>query len=184
MKLVDKDSGMYISVHIPKCAGTSLRRALKQGLGDRFEADYGDRIVQGDVSAIAWRRERKDKMLKRLQKGDIALVHGHFYASKYANAPFDKVWLTFIRDPVELVLSYYNFLNRPNLRGPLVKLAKELSLEEWRRHSPLFEADVRMAITPAASIAKKRTPQSTHPDAVRTSLAELQRWLSSVALRT
>ena len=61
---------------------------------------------------------------------------------------------------------------------------EDLSLEEWRRHSPLFEADVRMAITPAASIAKKRTPQSTHPDAVRASLAELQRWLSSVALRT
>jgi len=61
---------------------------------------------------------------------------------------------------------------------------EELSLEEWRRHSPLFEADVRMAITPAASIAKKRTPQSTHPDAVRASLAELQRWLSVAGVRT
>ena len=42
----------------------------------------------------------------------------------------------------------------------------DLTIDEWRTHSPLFEADVRTAITPAASIAKKRTPQSTHPDAV------------------
>jgi argininosuccinate lyase len=61
---------------------------------------------------------------------------------------------------------------------------EQLSLEEWRRHSPLFEADVRAAITPAASIAKKRTPQSTHPEAVRASLAELQRWLSVAGVRT
>jgi argininosuccinate lyase len=59
-----------------------------------------------------------------------------------------------------------------------------LTLEEWRSHSPLFDADVRQAITPSASIAKKRTPQSTHPAAVKTSLAELQRWLASVGVRT
>jgi argininosuccinate lyase len=61
---------------------------------------------------------------------------------------------------------------------------EQLSLEEWRRQSPLFEADVRAAITPAASIAKKRTPQSTHPEAVSASLAELQRWLSVAGART
>jgi hypothetical protein len=42
----------------------------------------------------------------------------------------------------------------------------------------LFEADVRQAINPAASIAKKRTPQSTHPNAVAAALKELQQWLS------
>jgi argininosuccinate lyase len=61
---------------------------------------------------------------------------------------------------------------------------EDVTLEEWRTHSPLFQADVRQAITPAASIAKKRTPQSTHPAAVKTSLAELQRWLSAVGVRT
>jgi argininosuccinate lyase len=56
-----------------------------------------------------------------------------------------------------------------------------MTLEEWRAHSPLFDADVRTAITPAASIARKRTPQSTHPDAVAAALAELHAWLSSPA---
>jgi argininosuccinate lyase len=53
-----------------------------------------------------------------------------------------------------------------------------LTLDEWRAHSPLFEADVRDAVTAAASVARKRTPQSTHPDAVSSALAELKAWLS------
>ncbi len=60
----------------------------------------------------------------------------------------------------------------------------DLTVEEWQVHSPLFEADVRQAVNPAASIAKKRTPQSTHPDAVAAALKELQQWLSGVAIRT
>ncbi len=58
-----------------------------------------------------------------------------------------------------------------------------MTIEEWRAHSPLFGADVRAAITPAASVAKKRTPQSTQPEAVAAALAELHAWLLS-ALRT
>jgi len=60
----------------------------------------------------------------------------------------------------------------------------DLSVKDWQSHSPLFEADVRDAISPAASIAKKRTPQSTHPDAVAAALKELQQWLSARAVRT
>jgi argininosuccinate lyase len=55
----------------------------------------------------------------------------------------------------------------------------DLTLDEWRSYSPLFDADVREAVTPAASVAKKRTPQSTHPEAVAEALAELHRWLSA-----
>jgi argininosuccinate lyase len=55
----------------------------------------------------------------------------------------------------------------------------DMTIEEWRAHSPLFDADVRKAITPAASVARKRTPQSTHPEAVAAALAELRAWLAS-----
>jgi argininosuccinate lyase len=55
---------------------------------------------------------------------------------------------------------------------------QELTVEEWRTHSPLFDADVHDAISAAASVAKKRTPQSTHPEAVSRALAELKGWLS------
>ncbi len=56
---------------------------------------------------------------------------------------------------------------------------EDMTIEEWRSHSPLFDAGVVTAITPAASVAKKRTPQSTHPDAVKESLRALREWLAN-----
>jgi argininosuccinate lyase len=55
-----------------------------------------------------------------------------------------------------------------------------LTLEEWRTHSPLFDQDVQGAITPAASVARKRTPQSTHPDAVALALEAVRKWIERV----
>ena len=56
-----------------------------------------------------------------------------------------------------------------------------MSIEEWVSHSPLFAADIIEWVTPAASVTRKRTPQSTHPAAVTAALAEARRWLESVA---
>ncbi len=53
-----------------------------------------------------------------------------------------------------------------------------LTLDEWRAHSPLFDGDVQSAITPAASVARKRTPQSTNPAAVAAALDELRAWIA------
>ena len=52
-----------------------------------------------------------------------------------------------------------------------------LTLDEWRAHSDLFDADIQERITPRASVDAKRTPQSTSPEAVRKALSELNRWL-------
>ena len=52
-----------------------------------------------------------------------------------------------------------------------------LTLDEWRAHSPLFDADVNASITPDASVSRKPTPQSTHPDAVAGALKELRGWI-------
>jgi argininosuccinate lyase len=52
-----------------------------------------------------------------------------------------------------------------------------LSLEEWRAACELFEADIVAHVTAGASVAAKRTPQSTSPGAVSQALAEAERWL-------
>jgi argininosuccinate lyase len=54
----------------------------------------------------------------------------------------------------------------------------QLSVEEWRTHSTLFDEDVRSAITPQASVAKKQTPQSTNPEAVAAALADTRDWIA------
>src|SRR6478735_6101087 len=56
----------------------------------------------------------------------------------------------------------------------------DLTIAEWRQHSPLFEEDVRQAVTALASVEKKRTPQSTHPDAVAAALADTREWVKAV----
>jgi argininosuccinate lyase len=53
-----------------------------------------------------------------------------------------------------------------------------LTLAEWRTHSPLFGEDVRDAVSAQASVRKKQTPQSTHPEMVAAALAEVREWLS------
>ena len=56
---------------------------------------------------------------------------------------------------------------------------EDLTLDDWRMHSPLFDADVKQFITPEASVSRKRTPQSTHPDAVAAALAALRNWIEA-----
>ena len=55
----------------------------------------------------------------------------------------------------------------------------DLSLDEWRQHSPLFGEDVTTAITALASVEKKQTPQSTAPRAVAAALLETRNWLAA-----
>lgn len=55
----------------------------------------------------------------------------------------------------------------------------DLSLAEWQSYSPLIGTDIGNAITPRAALNAKRTPQSTHPDAVARTLAHMQAWVTA-----
>jgi argininosuccinate lyase len=55
-----------------------------------------------------------------------------------------------------------------------------LSPAEWQAASELFGLDIGDHITAQASVAAKRTPQSTAPAAVAVSLAAIQAWLSGL----
>lgn len=54
-----------------------------------------------------------------------------------------------------------------------------LTAEEWRACSPLFESDVVAWVDPGASVARKRTPQSTHPQMVASAIQEARQWIAS-----
>jgi argininosuccinate lyase len=55
-----------------------------------------------------------------------------------------------------------------------------LGPEEWHAASELFGSDIAERVTPQASVAAKRTPQSTSPAAVHAALVELEAWLAEV----
>lgn len=52
-----------------------------------------------------------------------------------------------------------------------------LTLAEWQRHSTLFDDSVRNVVTAEASVRARKTPQSTHPQAVSAALTEVSEWL-------
>ena len=53
-----------------------------------------------------------------------------------------------------------------------------LSVAEWQAASDRFDADVIDRVTPAASVAAKRTPQSTSPSAVAAAISESETWFA------
>jgi argininosuccinate lyase len=59
------------------------------------------------------------------------------------------------------------------------RAVEDLSLKEWATFSDLFGSDVKARVTAAASVEARRTPQSTHPEAVASALRELRGWLDS-----
>lgn len=56
---------------------------------------------------------------------------------------------------------------------------ESLSIAEWQGWHPSFGADVAAAVSAESSVRARRTPQSTHPDAVAAALAETRAWLSA-----
>jgi len=55
----------------------------------------------------------------------------------------------------------------------------DLTMEEWRTASEMFGEDAPRAATALASVQARRTPQSTHPDAVQAALRECREWLGT-----
>jgi argininosuccinate lyase len=56
-----------------------------------------------------------------------------------------------------------------------------LTLKEWKEASDFFGDDAPQAATSLESVYAKRTPQSTHPDAVHAAVRECRAWIDSVA---
>jgi argininosuccinate lyase len=53
----------------------------------------------------------------------------------------------------------------------------DLSMAEWREASDMFGEDAPHAATALASIRARRTPQSTHPEAVAAALEDCRQWI-------
>jgi hypothetical protein len=87
-----------ISLHIPKCAGQSLRTVLSNWFGDKFHTHY---------------YQKRNDLPLRLTPEPGMCIHGHFNRSKGFGAmeyyPDIKQYITVIRDPLELLISNYFF---------------------------------------------------------------------------
>lgn len=128
---------MFISIHLPKTAGTSLRTTLEEAYGNRLYSDYGDKISELSVEAERIRARNKKRQIAKIEPGtfDYDIIHGHFWARKYLDVFNVTDWITCVRDPMTMLPSLYSYLHRREDSTVVVDLAKSLSFEEFVEHS-------------------------------------------------
>lgn len=54
-----------------------------------------------------------------------------------------------------------------------------LTLADWKGYHELFEEDITARITARGSVEARKTPQSTHPDAVRAAVDTVEGWVAA-----
>lgn len=148
-------NGRVLFIHIPKCAGTSLRHAVSRSLDEhgpekhlsvRVETSASVRtavILKKDVQLV-----REELLLYYLADPGYRFISGHFTFSELAYRHFSQEWsfITVLRHPVERWLSHF-FFNRfkqnshtrisMELEEFLISdRAKELGSEYVRRLAP------------------------------------------------
>ena len=106
-----------IFIHIPKTAGTSFRLGARAYFGPEYEIkDYGPRVEATSpmVRKIIYQQNDFERFRKVIDNREIKFVTGHFPSEKYL-AYFDMgTFVTFVRDPVQRVVSEYKHAVRVN----------------------------------------------------------------------
>lgn len=117
-----------LSVHLPKSGGTSVRGSLERQFGQRALFDYGRGPLGPD----------RDLVEPGLPEG-IDLVHGHFRPARY-EAVQDAFRFTFLRQPVDLLLSFYFFWRTMPHQGLALHrrfLDEQPALEDFATWAPI-----------------------------------------------
>jgi hypothetical protein len=128
-----------ISVHVPKCAGSSFRVALQRAYGeDEVQLDYGDRVAD----PAAPMNLDPDGFLERVRAGGYAelaqkrVVHGHFHVGKYRYYTEPCRRITILRHPVDRTISNYHYWQHFDRHGHALHdymLDRGLSLLQFAR---------------------------------------------------
>ena len=107
-----------VSVHLRKCGGTTFSTSLQKHYGTRLLLDYGDELGSSWPSSV---RKRSASLLQVNHERDhietcFDAVHGHFDPRKYSCIRGEKQLISFVRNPIQRVLSNYFYLKRTVIR--------------------------------------------------------------------
>ena len=116
-----------IFLHLPKCGGTTLNRII--------EWEYDPlRIFSIDPIFFLWSYQKLNRWpANRLAK--MQVLKGHMPFGIHRKLPQPFTYITFLRDPVERVISAYYFAKN-YLLHPKHRWIRKLTLEEYVRLSP------------------------------------------------
>jgi Sulfotransferase family len=122
----NKDQAL-IFLHLPKCAGTTLNRIIEWEYDPR-------RVFSIDPIFFLWSYKKLNRWpTKRL--GRMQVFKGHMPFGIHRRLPQPSTYITFLRDPVERVISAY-FFARNYVLHPKHNWISKLNLEEYVNVSP------------------------------------------------
>lgn len=107
---------MVVSIHVPKCAGTSFRNILSDQFSSRLWLNYGSIFTAADFRP-------------ELIPESTACIHGHFLGDAFDSVVPRSRYMTWVRHPVDRVVSnYYHCLRSPDLRDDCCRRLHEEKL--------------------------------------------------------
>jgi hypothetical protein len=137
---------MLISVHLPKTAGTSLLKSLQSHYGDALLTVYGDMPINTPPF-----ERNKAALLASIHNAEAAkfsgteCIHGHFLPLKYLllSLKQDLKFITWLRDPVERVLSHFYYWKRYYDPATAPRLHRKMVEEDWSAERFCLSAELQ-----------------------------------------
>jgi hypothetical protein len=98
-------------IHVPKTAGTALKLAFRQAVGDRlvwFGKHLSERVKQSPIRHI----DNFDDVPPAQLKQNFRVLGGHMTFGDLPEAlvQLDPVFVSLMRDPLSRALSFYNYI--------------------------------------------------------------------------
>lgn len=125
---------IYIFLHMPKSAGTTFRYHIENNFSSKeilglYHAE-GHKLSRDDVFA-------RLSSLSAAQKQGLRVVYGHeVYYGVHELLDRPSRYVTFLRDPIEKTISFYNYRMQQGIRKKQIDEARLPSFEEWLHDSP------------------------------------------------
>ncbi len=138
---------MLISVHMPKTAGTSFTESLRGLFGDGLQLAYEDRPLHRSAS-----QRNRQATFRAFRNAALGLenpgadcVHGHFLPLAYRWARTDKPlrFVTWLRDPVERLVSHYEHWRREEPPVDSDSLHQQMLTEDWSLEDFAFRPELQ-----------------------------------------
>jgi len=118
--LFKKQSEVFNFIHIPKTAGSSLRKALDEEFSGRGVFDYGENAKETHSLIKRFNYDIQDKfeLSQRIKNMGKVVIGGHVYCSQYCGIASLNNTATIIRQPFERIKSHYKHAKvKQNFQG-------------------------------------------------------------------
>ncbi|MFA0813011.1 sulfotransferase family 2 domain-containing protein [Microbulbifer epialgicus] len=128
-----------VFVHIPKTAGTSFRWGADSFFGkENVCRDYGKKSLETSVIVRDWLSSEKDGWIfeREFIRQGYQFLTGHFNAAKYIDIFDAGRVITFLRDPIQRIVSEYNHIVR--------NTGNEVSFESFYRNPEYINRQLRL----------------------------------------